>query len=62
MRGVVHDPVPSNLELQVRLRQQQAVASLGQMALADGPLDELTAEATRIVASELRPSSPACSN
>jgi len=54
MRGVVHDPVPSNLELQVRLRQQQAVASLGQMALADGPLDELLAVATRIVASELR--------
>jgi PAS domain S-box-containing protein len=54
MRGAVHDPVPSILELQVRLRQQQAVASLGQMALADGPLDELLAEATRIVASELR--------
>jgi PAS domain S-box-containing protein len=54
MRGVVHDPVRSNLELQVRLRQQQAVASLGQMALADGPLDELLAEATRIVASEFR--------
>ncbi len=54
MRGVVHDSVPSNLGLQVRLRQQQAVASLGQMALADGPLDELLAEATRVVASELR--------
>jgi two-component system cell cycle sensor histidine kinase/response regulator CckA len=54
MRGVVHDPVPSNLELQVRLRQQQAVASLGQMALADVLLDDLLAEATRIVASELQ--------
>ncbi|MDX6474215.1 MAG: hypothetical protein QOK22_3031, partial [Gaiellaceae bacterium] len=54
MRGVVRDPASSNLELQGRLRQQQAVASLGQMALADGLLDELLAEATRIVASELR--------
>ncbi|MDX6568105.1 MAG: two-component system, cell cycle sensor histidine kinase and response regulator CckA, partial [Gaiellales bacterium] len=54
MRAVPDDPVPSNLELQVRLRQQQAVADLGQMALADGLLEELLAEATRIVASELR--------
>jgi two-component system cell cycle sensor histidine kinase/response regulator CckA len=53
MRGVAHIRDPSNLELHARLQQQQAVASLGQMALADGPLDELMAEATRIVAAEL---------
>jgi PAS domain S-box-containing protein len=51
---LLHRVSGSREELRIRLGQQQAVARLGQLALAEVPRQELLDEASRAVAAELR--------